>query len=72
MNTQITLLSDDALNAVSGGLDMNPATSGMGHYAPGQKLPPAPAASPGYQPFNCGGAIIGGMMEIANILSHIP
>jgi hypothetical protein len=43
----INLLSDEALDAVSGGLDMNPATSGSGHYSPGQKLPPAPAAAPG-------------------------
>jgi hypothetical protein len=65
-------LSDDALDAVSGGLDMNPATTGAGHYAPGQKLPPAPAAAPGNQPFDFYGALADGMMEIMNVVSHIP
>jgi hypothetical protein len=46
MDTQINLLSDDALEVVVGGLDMNPATN-PGHFTPGQKLPPAPAAAPG-------------------------
>jgi hypothetical protein len=48
MNTQIDLLSDDTLDAVTGGLDMNPATN-PGHYAGQTKLPPAPAAAPGTQ-----------------------
>ena len=46
MNTQITSLSDDALDVVSGGLDMNPATNPT-HFAGIKKLPPAPASSPG-------------------------
>jgi hypothetical protein len=39
-------LSDDTLDTVSGGLDMNPATN-PGHFAGIKKLPPAPASSLG-------------------------
>ena len=47
MNT-IDLLSDDALDVVSGGLAVNAATAPPGKFAPG-KLPPLPDSSPGTQ-----------------------
>ena len=46
MNKHITLLPDDTLDVVSGGLDMNPATN-PAHFAGIKKLPPAPASSVG-------------------------
>jgi hypothetical protein len=66
MDTQISLLSNEALDGVSGGLAISAATN-PGRY--GTKLPPLPNSAPGNQSDGWWNGLILGGFAIVGVLA---